>query len=92
MMQYMEEVLRRKPRLNFDQRNLFSIVCKNTVGPLRTSWRLADSLIRREAGKHSLNEGPEKMKIVKELKKKCEEDVEKECNKVLDLIDQGALP
>ena len=54
MMEYVKEIIKREKVLNFDERNLISVAFKNTVGPLRTTWRLCDSVIRRDlGGKHS---------------------------------------
>lgn len=48
MMDYVKEIVNRGEPLGFDERNLVSVAFKNTVGPLRTSWRLCDSVLRRD--------------------------------------------
>lgn len=68
MMQYVRELIKRGEPLNLDERNLISVAFKNTVGPLRTTWRLCESVIRRDQGKNSQMTRDEQIGFAKNIK------------------------
>lgn len=91
MMDYVKEIIRRGQPLNMDERNLVSVAFKNTIGPLRTSWRLSDSVLRRDSGKHTQLTNDGQLVYIKAIKLKSEEEIEKACLEILDIIENQIM-
>ena len=87
MMSYVKEIIKRGQPLDFDDRNLVSVAFKNTIGPLRTTWRLCESVIRRDLGKntHAKDEG--QVQYIKQIKIDSEKAIEDACREIIDLIE-----
>lgn len=48
MLEYMRQVLTNPQELSVEERNLLSVAFKNSVGNKRTSWRILDTLEKKE--------------------------------------------
>ena len=57
MLSHMKKVLDMEGELSVEDRNLLSVAYKNSVGNKRTSWRILDTLEKKEDSKA---ESPEK--------------------------------
>ena len=80
MLEYLTLVLAEKgPDLSLDERNLFSVACKNLLASNRTVWRTV----------LALEPNPKYSKYkqsMKEYKEKIEAQIVSDCQKVIDLI------
>jgi len=87
MLNYMKKVAQLDSELSIEERNLLSVAYKNTVGSRRTAWRALSSIEQKEEAKGSRN-----INILKDYKKKIEEELTKFCNDVLNLLDTSLIP
>ncbi|ROW14783.1 hypothetical protein VPNG_03756 [Cytospora leucostoma] len=88
MVTYMKEVAKLDGELTVDERNLLSVAYKNVVGTRRASWRIISSIEQKEESK-----GSEKhVGTIKEYRAKIEEELEKVCQDVLDVLDETLIP
>lgn len=77
----------KEKELTVEERNLLSVAYKNVIGAKRASWRVLHSIEMRESDKApSESEVFNKHQAVVEYKAKVEEELEKVCQDVLDLI------
>lgn len=65
-------------QLTTEERNLLSVAYKNIVGAKRSSWRVISSIEQKATDKEEM---------VKEYRKKIEDELEGVCNEVLELLD-----
>lgn len=71
-----------------DERNLLSVAYKNVVGTRRASWRIISSIEQKEESK-----GSEKhVQIIREYRGKIENELEKVCQDVLEVLDNSLIP
>tara|TARA_R110002050_G_scaffold32335_2_gene83301 strand:- start:702 stop:1007 length:306 start_codon:yes stop_codon:yes gene_type:complete len=56
MSEYMNQLARMKEELSTDERNLFSVACKNSISSKRASWRILSSIETKEKQKDDCNE------------------------------------
>lgn len=56
MLDYMKRVLNCEEELTVEDRNLLSVAYKNSVGSKRTSWRILDTLEKKENSKSTTPE------------------------------------
>ena len=73
--------------LTVEERNLLSVAYKNTVGSRRTAWRALSAIEQKEESK-----GGKHTPLLRDYKKKIEEELSKFCNDILDLIDKVIVP
>jgi 14-3-3 protein epsilon len=86
MVTYMTKLAETSRRLNMDGRNLLSVAFKNVVGARRASWRVLHSLEEKEEKKES-----GRAKDVALYKAQVEDELEKICQQVLNLLDDPLL-
>ncbi len=91
MMDYVKEIIKRGEPLGLGERNLVSVAFKNTIGPLRTTWRLCESVIRRDLGKHSQVTREGQLEYAKKIRLSAEEDIEKACMQIIDIIENQIM-
>ncbi len=77
--------------MDFDDRNLVSVAFKNTIGPLRTTWRLCESVIRRDSGKNTFVTKEGQLNYAKKIKVDSENEIEKACREILDIIETSVF-
>jgi len=87
MVEFMRAVAEHSNELTVEERNLLSVAYKNAVGARRASWRVISSIELKENEKGSAN-----VEIVKEYKKKIEEELNKMCQSVLDVLKNHLIP
>lgn len=79
----MKLVTERKKRLDNEERNLFSVAYKNVVGAHRSSWRLIST---------SSNKDTDEKPLVKELRRRIEDELESVCKEVLAILSDILIP
>lgn len=67
--------------LTTDERNLLSVAYKNVVGSRRASWRVISSIETKQ------NNDEKKKELATEYRQKIEQELQKICNEVLELLD-----
>lgn len=87
MIGYMRQVVTSKEPLSVDERNLLSVAFKNTVGSRRTAWRALSAIEQKEEAK-----GGKHLNLLRDFKKKIEEELNKFCNEIIGLLDQYLVP
>jgi 14-3-3 protein epsilon len=88
MVTYMKEVAKIGGELTVDERNLLSVAYKNVVGTRRASWRIISSIEQKEETKGS----DKHVSTIKEYRIKIEEELEKVCQDVLNVLDESLIP
>ncbi|KAH7232443.1 14-3-3 protein [Fusarium solani] len=87
MVPLMKEVIQRGGELSVDERNLLTTAFNNVFDTRRASWRII-SLIEKNEYK-----GSEKhLATIRGYRIKIENEIEKICRDVLDLLDQSLIP
>ena len=74
--------------LTVDERNLLSVAYKNVVGTRRASWRIISSIEQKEESKGS----DKHVNTIREYRKKIEEELERVCQDVLNVLDDSLIP
>lgn len=87
MVQYMTELTKKNSILTDEQRNLLSVAFKNVVGARRSAWRITTSMESRYKDKG--DNGSAELAVA--YRKEIEDELEKRCNDVLELIDSHLL-
>jgi len=82
MLDHMKKVAHLGQELSVEERNLLSVAFKNSVGSRRTAWRAISSIEQKEEAKGSKN-----LPLLRQLKKKIEEELENFCRDILKLLD-----
>jgi 14-3-3 protein epsilon len=85
---YVKGVAKIGGELTVDERNLLSVAYKNVVGTRRASWRIISSIEQKEESKGSEKHVP----TIKEYRTKIEEELERVCQDVLDVLDESLIP
>ena len=74
--------------LSVEERNLLSVAYKNTVGSRRAAWRIISSVEQKEKSKgNEVQAG-----YAKDYRVKVENELQKICDTILKLLDQGLIP
>ena len=87
MVKYMKEYVTIEPNLGLEERNLLSVAYKNVVGARRASLRVIGSIEQKEQQK-----GSDKLTDIATYKVKVEEELDKICDDILDLLDAKLIP
>ena len=75
------------PKLTKDERNILSAGYKNIISDKRASWRLLNSLERKEEKKNS-----SQIANIKEVKDNIERELNKICDEIQNIIDKYLIP
>ena len=74
--------------LSVEERNLLSVAYKNTVGSRRAAWRIISSVEQKEKSKGNETQAG----YAKDYRVKVENELQKICDTILKLLDQGLIP
>lgn len=86
MSKFMKEFIENSDEaLISENRNLFSVAYKNVVGSRRSSWRIVSSIEQKKG------DDEEASKRVKDYKITIQDELEKICREVIDLIDDKII-
>merc|ERR1712042_36173 len=86
MAEAMKHVTKIGQELAQEERNLLSVAYKNVVGARRSSWRVISSIEMKQQ-----DQDQSRGKLAKDYKSKIEQELEKVCKDVLDLLDQHLI-
>jgi 14-3-3 protein epsilon len=87
MVKHINNFVKLDPVLNNEERNILSAGFKNVISTKRASWRLLNSLERKEEKKNSQN-----LNYLKEVKGKIEDEMRDICNDIQDTLDKYLVP
>lgn len=73
--------------LSVEERNLLSVAYKNVIGARRASWRIISSIEQKEENKGNTVH----VTITKEYRLKIEEELNKICKDILEILDQNLI-
>jgi 14-3-3 protein epsilon len=86
MVEFMKNLARMDVDMSAEERHLFSVGFKNTIGAKRASWRIICSHKQKVAADRQTGV------MIDAYKKKVEEELRKVCNEVLSVIAIHCLP
>merc|ERR1712232_1039657 len=87
MANHMENVGKSPDELSVEERNLLSVAYKNAVGSRRAAWRIITSVEQKEKSKGNEQQAT----WAKEYCKKVEEELDKICKAILNLLDGNLI-
>jgi len=88
MAEHMEKVGSSEDDLSVEERNLLSVAYKNAVGSRRAAWRIITSIAEKEKTKGN----EENASFAKTYCGKVEDELQKICSTILDLLDKKLIP
>ena len=94
MVKSMEEVVKQKHHkcdvLSTEERNLLSVAYKNVIGSRRAAWRIISSIEQKEESRDK-SDSSKKLSIIKEYKRRVEQELDDICDKILEVLDKYLL-
>merc|ERR1711998_571927 len=88
MVEFMKGVSSMGTELSLEERNLLSVAYKNVVGARRASVRIVSSILTKDEGKGNT----ENATLIKAYKSRIEDELDKVCNEILDILDKSLIP
>ena len=88
MVDSMKSVAKLNVELTVEERNLLSVAYKNVIGARRASWRIVSSIEQKEESKGN----DRHVAKIQEYRAKVEEELEKICKDILQLLDDNLIP
>lgn len=94
MLDYIRQILKhpQTENLQVEDRNLLSVAYKNCVGNLRTSWRIIETLEKKEESKAVSPETQKHLELIKVQKKSIEKELNEICKEIIDTLDDRLIP
>ncbi|KAL6653932.1 hypothetical protein ACP70R_007397 [Stipagrostis hirtigluma subsp. patula] len=86
MVEFMKKLARMDVDMSAEERHLFSVGFKNTIGARRASWRILSSLLQK------VTAGDQTGVVIDAYKKKVEDELRMFCNEILSIIAIHCLP
>jgi len=87
MVKYINSFVELDPKLTKDERNILSAGYKNIISDKRASWRLLNSMERKEEKKNSSQAAN-----IRLVKKNLEKELNEICNEIQNIIDKYLVP
>ena len=87
MVKFINKFVELNPNLTYEERNILSAGYKNVISNKRASWRLLNSMEKKEEKKNS-----PQLTYLKEVKTNIENEMTKICNDIQKVIDTYLLP
>ncbi|KAH7815623.1 putative 14-3-3 protein sigma, gamma, zeta, beta [Monocercomonoides exilis] len=84
----MKSVAEMNVELTVEERNLLSVAYKNVIGAHRASWRIVSSIEQKEEARGNAHH----LEMIKNYRAKIEEDLQKNCDDILNLLDNNLIP
>jgi 14-3-3 protein epsilon len=88
MVEAMKKVATTDVELTVEERNLLSVAYKNVIGARRASWRIISSIEQKEETKGN----EEHVKMIKEYRRKVENELSGICKDILAVLDDHLIP
>ncbi|KAL6078113.1 DNA damage checkpoint protein rad24 [Balamuthia mandrillaris] len=85
MVELVKELAKAHQELSVEERNLFAVAYKNTIGSRRASWRIVSSIEQKEDGSTYSSK-------IKDYRENIEKELDGVCDEVFDLLDNHLLP
>jgi 14-3-3 protein epsilon len=86
MVEFMKKLARMDVDMSAEERHLFSVGFKNTIGARRASWRILSSLEQK------VTAGEQASRMINVYRKKVEDELRMICNEILSIIAIHCLP
>ncbi|CAM0873960.1 unnamed protein product [Alopecurus aequalis] len=86
MVEFMKTLARMDVDMSAEERHLFSVGFKNTIGTRRASWRILSSLEKK------VTAGDQASRMINAYRKKVEDELRMVCNEILSIIAIHCLP
>lgn len=79
--------------VNFDaeERNLLSVAYKNAVGPQRTSWRIMDTLEKKERTKADSAEKEKNLEHLRRIRSEVEAELLHTCMEIINYLENNLI-
>ena len=87
MREYMKNLFTLLSEFTVEERNLLSVAYKNAIGSRRASWRVISSIENKESDKGNTSN----VELIKEYKKKIEEELSNICLEIINLLDKKII-
>ena len=87
MVKFVNKFVELDPKLTHEERNILSAGYKNVISNKRASWRLLNSMEKKEEKKNSTQ-----INYIKEIKTNIENEIRHICKELQSLIDKFLLP
>ncbi|WBW73504.1 14-3-3 protein Rad25 [Schizosaccharomyces osmophilus] len=88
MVENMKKVAGLDEKLTVEERNLLSVAYKNIIGARRASWRIISSIEQKEESRGNTKQ----VGLIKEYRKKIEEELAEICKDVLQVLEKHLIP
>uniref|UniRef100_A0ACD5X0K9 Uncharacterized protein n=1 Tax=Avena sativa TaxID=4498 RepID=A0ACD5X0K9_AVESA len=86
MVEFMKNLARMDVDMSAEERHLFSVAFKNTIGARRASWRVLSSLEQK------VTAGEQASRMINVYRKKVEDELRMVCDEILSIIAIHCLP
>ena len=87
MVKWINKFVQLDANLSHDERNILSAGYKNVISAKRASWRLLNSLEKKEEKKNSQN-----LNYLQEIKWRVEDEMRRICDEIQDTLDNYLIP
>jgi 14-3-3 protein epsilon len=87
MLEYMRVLINRGVQFDSEERNLLSVAYKNAVGPQRTSWRIMDTLEKKEKTKADSIEKEKNLEHLRRIKSEVEVELLQTCMEIIGYLE-----
>jgi 14-3-3 protein epsilon len=87
MVKYVNKYVELDPKLTKEERNILSAGYKNIISSKRASWRLLNTMERKEEKKNS-----PQISYIKEIKENIERELNEICSEIQNIIDKYLVP
>ncbi len=88
MIDAIKDFINLDPVLNIEERNIFSAGYKNIISPKRSSWRLLNSMEKKELKKNNSSNLP----YIKITKDNITKEIKDICNQIQMILDNNLIP
>mmetsp|Transcript_38441 Transcript_38441/g.53530 ORF Transcript_38441/g.53530 Transcript_38441/m.53530 type:complete len:255 (+) Transcript_38441:140-904(+) len=73
-----------------EERNLFSVACKNSISTRRASLRILSSIESKE--KQKSDQCERRIEMIRDYQKKVEEELQRLCQRIITILDKNLIP
>ena len=87
MVKFINKYVELNPCLTHEERNILSAGYKNVISNKRASWRLLNSMEKKEEKKNT-----SQLQYIKEVKSNIEKELSKICKEIQEVIDKYLIP
>ena len=92
MLVFVKALIKKSKHLGLEERNLLSVAYKNAVGPARTSWRIMDTIEKKEKQKADSSEKERNLEHIRQSKQDIENELLKICMEIIQILEHDLIP